>query len=63
MYAFLAFPGLDLLEVPPLTPASKEVLSQAVKSSFAGFAQEIVLHHFPKGKPPPTKSRTCPGSN
>uniref|UniRef100_H3CIK8 V-ets avian erythroblastosis virus E26 oncogene homolog 2 n=1 Tax=Tetraodon nigroviridis TaxID=99883 RepID=H3CIK8_TETNG len=41
-------PGLDLLEVPPLTPASKEVISQAVKTSFAGFAQEITLHHFPK---------------
>uniref|UniRef100_A0A674PS08 V-ets avian erythroblastosis virus E26 oncogene homolog 2 n=1 Tax=Takifugu rubripes TaxID=31033 RepID=A0A674PS08_TAKRU len=41
-------PGLDLLEVPPLTPTSKEVISQAVKTSFAGFAQERILHHFPK---------------
>ncbi|TNM93469.1 hypothetical protein fugu_001645 [Takifugu bimaculatus] len=40
--------GLDLLEVPPLTPTSKEVISQAVKTSFAGFAQERILHHFPK---------------
>ncbi|XP_041840398.1 transforming protein p54/c-ets-1-like [Melanotaenia boesemani] len=38
---------LDFLEVPPLTPTSKEVLSQAVKASFAGFAQEIVSHHLP----------------
>lgn len=42
--------GTDLLEVPPLTPTSKEVISQAVKTSFAGFAQERILHHFPKGK-------------
>ncbi|XP_077961892.1 protein C-ets-1-like [Gasterosteus aculeatus] len=39
---------LDTLEVPPLTPTSKEVLSQAVKASFAGFAQERINHHFPK---------------
>ncbi|XP_074479903.1 protein C-ets-1-like [Sebastes fasciatus] len=38
---------LDPLEVPPLTPTSKEVLSQAVKASFAGFAQERINHHFP----------------
>uniref|UniRef100_A0A674PES9 Uncharacterized protein n=1 Tax=Takifugu rubripes TaxID=31033 RepID=A0A674PES9_TAKRU len=36
------------LSVPPLTPTSKEVISQAVKTSFAGFAQERILHHFPK---------------
>uniref|UniRef100_A0A8C3AZ97 Uncharacterized protein n=1 Tax=Cyclopterus lumpus TaxID=8103 RepID=A0A8C3AZ97_CYCLU len=40
---------LDTLEVPPLTPTSKEVLSQAVKASFAGFAQERINHHFPQG--------------
>uniref|UniRef100_A0A671UTW5 ETS domain-containing protein n=1 Tax=Sparus aurata TaxID=8175 RepID=A0A671UTW5_SPAAU len=34
---------LDTLEVPPLTPTSKEVLSQAVKASFAGFSK---LVHF-----------------
>ncbi|XP_045921256.1 protein C-ets-1-like [Micropterus dolomieu] len=39
---------LDTLEVPPLTPTSKEVLSQAVKASFAGFAQERLYHHFPQ---------------
>ncbi|KAE8278850.1 Protein C-ets-2 [Larimichthys crocea] len=39
---------LDTLEVPPLTPTSKEVLSQAVKASFAGFAQERINHHFPQ---------------
>ncbi|XP_051231415.1 protein c-ets-1-B-like [Dicentrarchus labrax] len=39
---------LDALEVPPLTPTSKEVLSQAVKASFAGFAQERINHHFPQ---------------
>ncbi|KAM9335631.1 protein c-ets-2-B-like [Symphorus nematophorus] len=39
---------LDTLEVPPLTPTSKEVLSQAVKASFAGFAQERITHHFPQ---------------
>ncbi|XP_068164950.1 protein c-ets-1-B-like [Antennarius striatus] len=38
---------LDALEVPPLTPTSKEVLSQALKASFAGFAQERINHHFP----------------
>ncbi|XP_059210448.1 transforming protein p54/c-ets-1-like [Centropristis striata] len=39
---------LDTLEVPPLTPTSKEVLSQAVKASFAGFAQERINHVFPQ---------------
>ncbi|KAK5876215.1 hypothetical protein CesoFtcFv8_027207 [Champsocephalus esox] len=39
---------MDALEVPPLTPTSKEVLSQAVKASFAGFAQERIIHHFPQ---------------
>ncbi|XP_070848993.1 protein c-ets-1-B-like [Chaetodon trifascialis] len=39
---------LDTLEVPPLTPTSKEVLSQAVKASFSGFAQERINHHFPQ---------------
>ncbi|XP_071402448.1 protein c-ets-1-B-like [Centroberyx affinis] len=38
----------DPLEVPPLTPTSKEVLSQAVKASFAGFAQERISRHFPQ---------------
>ncbi|KAM3591030.1 uncharacterized protein V6R79_020867 [Siganus canaliculatus] len=38
---------LDILEVPPLTPTSKEVLSQAVKASFDGFTQERINHHFP----------------
>ncbi|XP_049923995.1 protein c-ets-2-B-like [Epinephelus moara] len=42
------FTELDTLEVPPLTPTSKEVLSQAVKASFAGFAQERITHHFPQ---------------
>lgn len=41
---------LDTLEVPPLTPTSKEVLSQAMKASFAGFAQERINHHFPHGR-------------
>lgn len=52
-------PGPDLLEVPPLTPASKEVISQAVKTSFAGFAQEIILHRFPKGNTSSPRSGTC----
>ncbi|XP_023202605.1 transforming protein p54/c-ets-1-like [Xiphophorus maculatus] len=39
---------LDFIDVPPLTPASKEVLSQAVQASFSGFAQEIINHHFPQ---------------
>ncbi|KAM6909486.1 protein C-ets-2-like [Xenentodon cancila] len=38
---------LDSLEVPPLTPTSKEVFSQAVKASFAGFAQEMITCRFP----------------
>ncbi|XP_029944234.1 protein c-ets-2-B-like [Salarias fasciatus] len=38
---------LDSLEVPPLTPTSHEVLSQAVKASFAGFLQDEANHHFP----------------
>ncbi|XP_040887769.1 protein c-ets-1-B-like [Toxotes jaculatrix] len=39
---------LDTLDVPPLTPTSKEVLSQAVKATFAGFTQERIDHHFPQ---------------
>ncbi|XP_074518430.1 protein c-ets-2-A-like [Halichoeres trimaculatus] len=38
---------MDPLEVPPLTPTSKEVLSQALKASFSGFSQERIIHHFP----------------
>ncbi|KAF7660980.1 hypothetical protein LDENG_00271630 [Lucifuga dentata] len=38
---------LDSLEVPPLTPTSKEVLSQAVNASFASFAKERISRHFP----------------
>uniref|UniRef100_A0A3Q3XJT5 V-ets avian erythroblastosis virus E26 oncogene homolog 2 n=1 Tax=Mola mola TaxID=94237 RepID=A0A3Q3XJT5_MOLML len=34
--------------VPPLTPTSKEVLRQAVKASFAGFAQERINYQFPQ---------------
>ncbi|KAG7497000.1 c-ets-1-B-like [Solea senegalensis] len=41
---------LDTL-VPPLTPISKEVLSQAVKASFSGFTQERITRQFP---PDPT---------
>lgn len=40
---------MEILEVPPLSPTSKEVLSQAVKATFAGFAQERISHHFPQG--------------
>uniref|UniRef100_A0A3B3WNF3 V-ets avian erythroblastosis virus E26 oncogene homolog 2 n=1 Tax=Poecilia mexicana TaxID=48701 RepID=A0A3B3WNF3_9TELE len=39
---------LDSIDVPPLTPTSKEVLSKAVQASFSGFAQEIINHHFPQ---------------
>ncbi|KAI3376673.1 hypothetical protein L3Q82_017100 [Scortum barcoo] len=45
---FMAVPELDTLEVPPLTPTSKEVLSQAMRASFAGFSQERINHHFPQ---------------
>uniref|UniRef100_I3KF85 V-ets avian erythroblastosis virus E26 oncogene homolog 2 n=1 Tax=Oreochromis niloticus TaxID=8128 RepID=I3KF85_ORENI len=41
-------PEFDVLEVPPLTPTSKEVLTQAVKASFAGFTQERISCHFPQ---------------
>ncbi|XP_032355244.1 protein C-ets-1-like [Etheostoma spectabile] len=40
--------ALDTLEVPPLTPTSKEVLNQALKASFTGFAQERINHLFPQ---------------
>ncbi|XP_020792074.2 protein C-ets-1-like [Boleophthalmus pectinirostris] len=39
---------LDPLEVPPLTPTSKEVLSQAVRASFAGFNQERLKLQLPQ---------------
>ncbi|KAJ8416620.1 hypothetical protein AAFF_G00324980 [Aldrovandia affinis] len=38
---------LDPLVVPPLTPTSKDVLSQAVRATFAGFTQERIRLHFP----------------
>ncbi|XP_063043692.1 protein C-ets-1-like [Engraulis encrasicolus] len=38
---------MDPLEVPPLTPTSKEVLTQAVRASFAGFNQESHRLCFP----------------
>lgn len=41
---------VETLEVPPFSPTSKEVLSQAVKASFAGFSQERTKHHFPHGR-------------
>uniref|UniRef100_A0A3P8P1T8 ETS proto-oncogene 2, transcription factor n=1 Tax=Astatotilapia calliptera TaxID=8154 RepID=A0A3P8P1T8_ASTCA len=41
-------PEFDVLEVPPLTPTSKEVFTQAVKASFAGFTQERISCHFPQ---------------
>lgn len=41
---------IETLEVPPFSPTSKEVLSQAVKASFAGFSQERSKHHFPHGR-------------
>ncbi|XP_019714328.1 protein C-ets-1-like [Hippocampus comes] len=39
---------MDPLEVPPLTPTSKEVLCQALRASFAGFTQERLTHRFPQ---------------
>ncbi|KAG7464623.1 hypothetical protein MATL_G00167450 [Megalops atlanticus] len=37
----------DSLVVPPLTPTSKDVLSRAVKATFAGFTQERIRLRFP----------------
>ncbi|XP_030578951.1 protein C-ets-2-like [Archocentrus centrarchus] len=42
------YADFDVFEVPPLTPTSKEVLSRAVKASFAGFTQERISCHFPQ---------------
>ncbi|XP_067117235.1 transforming protein p54/c-ets-1-like [Osmerus mordax] len=39
---------MDPLEVPPLTPTSKEVLTQAVRATFAGFSLERSSMHFPQ---------------
>ncbi|XP_061664915.1 protein C-ets-1-like [Syngnathoides biaculeatus] len=39
---------MDPLEVPPLTPTSKEVLCEALRASFAGFTQERLTHRFPQ---------------
>nr|XP_057924045.1 protein C-ets-2-like isoform X2 [Doryrhamphus excisus] len=39
---------MDPLEVPPLTPTSKEVLCKALSDSFAGFTQERLTHRFPQ---------------
>uniref|UniRef100_A0A3Q2UQH3 Protein C-ets-2 n=1 Tax=Fundulus heteroclitus TaxID=8078 RepID=A0A3Q2UQH3_FUNHE len=48
LFSPLQLTNLDSLEVPPLTPTSKEILSQAVNASFSGFAQEIINHQFPQ---------------
>uniref|UniRef100_A0A3B3VU36 V-ets avian erythroblastosis virus E26 oncogene homolog 2 n=1 Tax=Poecilia latipinna TaxID=48699 RepID=A0A3B3VU36_9TELE len=48
MVVFSCILELDSIDVPPLTPTSKEVLSKAVQASFSGFAQEIINHHFPQ---------------
>ncbi|XP_061141796.1 transforming protein p68/c-ets-1-like [Syngnathus typhle] len=40
--------GTDPLEVPPLTPTSKEVLCEALRATFAGFTQERLAHRFPQ---------------
>uniref|UniRef100_A0AAR2JT26 ETS domain-containing protein n=1 Tax=Pygocentrus nattereri TaxID=42514 RepID=A0AAR2JT26_PYGNA len=42
------FPESDSLEVPPLTPTSKELLGQALNATFAGFTQERNRLHFPQ---------------
>lgn len=47
---------IETLEVPPFSPSSKEVLSQAVQASFAGFSQERSKHHFPHGRTRTTHS-------
>ncbi|XP_061769168.1 transforming protein p54/c-ets-1-like [Nerophis ophidion] len=39
---------MDPLEVPPLTPTSKEVLCEALSATFAGFTQERLTHRFPQ---------------
>ncbi|KAL2079778.1 hypothetical protein ACEWY4_025522 [Coilia grayii] len=39
---------IDALEVPPLSPTSKEALTQAVRASFAGFTLERSQLHFPR---------------
>ena len=41
---------LDPLVVPPLTPTSKDVLSRAVRATFAGFTQERIRLRFPPGR-------------
>uniref|UniRef100_A0A3P8ZVB5 V-ets avian erythroblastosis virus E26 oncogene homolog 2 n=1 Tax=Esox lucius TaxID=8010 RepID=A0A3P8ZVB5_ESOLU len=43
---FVSGVAVDPLDVPPLTPTSKEVLSQALRATFAGFAQERNRLHF-----------------
>nr|XP_061816012.1 protein C-ets-1-like isoform X1 [Nerophis lumbriciformis]XP_061816013.1 protein C-ets-1-like isoform X1 [Nerophis lumbriciformis] len=47
-YVRVCVTEMDPLEVPPLTPTSKEVLCEALSATFAGFTQERLTHRFPQ---------------
>lgn len=41
---------MECADVPLLTPSSKEMMSQALKATFSGFAKEQQRLGIPKGK-------------
>lgn len=44
------FADMECADVPLLTPSSKEMMSQALKATFSGFAKEQQRLGIPKGK-------------
>lgn len=46
----LLLSDMECADVPLLTPSSKEMMSQALKATFSGFAKEQQRLGIPKGK-------------
>lgn len=49
-FSLLVFSDMECADVPLLTPSSKEMMSQALKATFSGFAKEQQRLGIPKGK-------------
>jgi len=49
-FSLLLLSDMECADVPLLTPSSKEMMSQALKATFSGFAKEQQRLGIPKGK-------------
>lgn len=49
-FSLLVLSDMECADVPLLTPSSKEMMSQALKATFSGFAKEQQRLGIPKGK-------------